>query len=39
MSGFREFGKPFEGPLAVAKLFQHGGSKRAFDGLAKFPDA
>jgi antitoxin VapB len=27
MSGVGEFGKPFEGPLAVAKLFQHGGSQ------------
>jgi antitoxin VapB len=27
MSGVREFGKPFEAPLATAKLFQHGGSQ------------
>ncbi len=27
MSGVREFGKPFEGSLATAKLFQHGGSQ------------
>lgn len=27
MSGVEEFAKPFEGPLATAKLFQHGGSQ------------
>ena len=27
MSGVKEFGQPFEGPLATAKLFQHGGSQ------------
>jgi antitoxin VapB len=27
MSGVREFGKRFEGSLATAKLFQHGGSQ------------
>ncbi len=27
MSGVREFGKPFEGARATAKLFQHGGSQ------------
>ena len=27
MSGVSEFGKPFEPPLATAKLFQHGGSQ------------
>ena|ERR1700722_15679092 len=27
MAGVRESGKSFEGPLAVAKLFQHGGSQ------------
>lgn len=27
MSGVSEFGKPFEGAAATAKLFQHGGSQ------------
>jgi antitoxin VapB len=27
MSGVEEFGRPFEGPLVTAKLFQHGGSQ------------
>jgi antitoxin VapB len=27
MSGVREFGKPFGGARATAKLFQHGGSQ------------
>ena len=27
MSGVEEFGRPFEGPRATAKLFQHGGSQ------------
>jgi antitoxin VapB len=27
MPGVKESGRPFEGPLATAKLFQHGGSQ------------
>jgi antitoxin VapB len=27
MSGVEDMGRPFEGSLAVAKLFQHGGSQ------------
>jgi antitoxin VapB len=27
MPGVKEFGKPFEGPRATAKIFQHGGSQ------------